>query len=43
VLEDVRDGLVSVEAAARDYGVAIDPDTCEIDSDGTERLRQSSS
>ncbi|MEX2314978.1 MAG: hydantoinase B/oxoprolinase family protein [Thermomicrobiales bacterium] len=41
VLEDVRDGLVSVESAARYYGVAIDPDTHAIDVDETNRLRKS--
>jgi N-methylhydantoinase B len=30
VRADVRDGYVSVEAAARDYGVVLDPDTLEI-------------
>lgn len=39
VLEDVRDGLVSLESAAKDYGVVIDPVTLEIDVQGTEELR----
>ena len=38
VLRDVRDGLVSVEGAARDYGVAIGPDG-EADEAATARLR----
>jgi N-methylhydantoinase B len=39
VLRDVRDGYVSVESAARDYGVAIDPERLEIDAAATARLR----
>jgi N-methylhydantoinase B len=39
VQEDVRQGYVSVEAAAKLYGVVIDPDTFEIDRAATERLR----
>ena len=30
VREDVRDGFVSLEAAARDYGVVLDPDTLDV-------------
>jgi len=30
VVADVRDGYVSVDAAARDYGVVIDPETLEV-------------
>lgn len=30
VREDVRDGFVTLEAAARDYGVVLDPDTLEV-------------
>lgn len=45
VLKDVRDEYVSVEGAARDYGVVItgdpfqDPEHLEIDAAGTARLR----
>jgi N-methylhydantoinase B len=39
VRQDVLDGYISMESAARDYGVAIDPQTFEIDADGTEALR----
>jgi N-methylhydantoinase B len=39
VREDVRQGYVSVKAAADLYGVVIDPQTCEIDVAATERLR----
>lgn len=40
VLDDVLDGLVSVTAAARDYGVAIDPDTLSVDEAATAALRR---
>ena len=45
VLVDVRDGYVSIDGAARDYGVAVvgdpewDPEGLEIDEDATRRLR----
>lgn len=39
VLADVMDELLSVEAARRDYGVAIDPATLTIDAAETARLR----
>lgn len=39
VLSDVLDGLVSVEAAARDYGVAIDPLSMRIDEARTAEHR----
>jgi N-methylhydantoinase B len=38
VLEDVRDGLVSVERAKRDYGVQISPDGT-LDTESTRTLR----
>jgi len=34
----VRKGLVTVEGAARDYGVAVDP-SGRVDSAATQRLR----
>jgi len=40
VLRDVLDGLVSVGAAERDYGVAIDPLRMRVDAEATERLRR---
>jgi N-methylhydantoinase B len=40
VLEDVVNGLVSIEAARTDYGAVIDPATMTIDPDGTRRLRR---
>ena len=39
VLADVSSGYVSVEAAARDYRVIIDPDTLTIDAEATRRAR----
>jgi len=41
VLEDVRNGYVSVEAARDDYGVCIDPATLRVDAAKTEALRAS--
>lgn len=43
VLRDVRNGLVSLESARRDYGVAIDTATWTIDGEETARLRSASS
>jgi N-methylhydantoinase B len=40
---DVRDRLVSVEAAAREYGVVIDPETLEIDDAATNSARGAAS
>jgi len=39
VQEDVRQGYVTAAAAAKFYGVVIDPDTFAVDLAGTERLR----
>ncbi len=39
VLDDVRQGYVSPEAARVLYGVAIDPETLELDAEATERIR----
>lgn len=39
VLDDVLDGLVSVDAARKKYGVVIEPNSCEVDSGATARLR----
>ncbi len=39
VLEDVRQGRVSVEAARRDYGVAVDVERWEVEEEETRRLR----
>ncbi|MBI5016823.1 MAG: hydantoinase B/oxoprolinase family protein [Deltaproteobacteria bacterium] len=40
VLRDVRNGTVSVERAASDYGVAIDPATWTVDEAETARRRR---
>ncbi len=40
VREEVRDEIISIESARRDYGVALDPETLEIDSAETARLRK---
>lgn len=39
VLRDVRDELLTPEAARRDYGVAIDEAACAVDRGATEKLR----
>ena len=41
VLDDVRNGSVSIAAAKNDYGVFIDPKTMTIDSSKTAELRRS--
>jgi N-methylhydantoinase B/oxoprolinase/acetone carboxylase alpha subunit len=40
VLEDVRQGLVSLEAAAREYGVVIDPEDWVVDEEATAQRRE---
>ena len=42
VLADVRDGKVTGEAAARDYGVRVLTDPLRVDRDGTDELRRPS-
>jgi N-methylhydantoinase B len=39
VLRDVRNELVSLDAARRDYGVIIDPTTMKVDETATQQLR----
>ena len=39
VAKDLRDGLVTIEGAARDYGVVARGDPPEIDATATDRLR----
>jgi N-methylhydantoinase B len=39
VREDVRQGYVSVKAAAERYGVVVDPRTFAVDVAATKRLR----
>jgi N-methylhydantoinase B len=40
VLNDVREGYVSLESARTDYRVAVDPKMLEIDEEETRKLRQ---
>jgi len=40
VARDVRDEYVSPEAAARDYGVVVDPVTFEVDEKETKMMRK---
>jgi len=40
VQQDVRNEVVSLEGARRDYGVVIDPVTLEVDRETTNRLRE---
>jgi N-methylhydantoinase B len=40
VLRDVRNGFVSIEGAAKDYGVVIDPRRIEVDVAATARRRR---
>ena len=42
VAEDVRQGYVSVQAAAERYGVVVDPQTFAVDRAATEKLRAAS-
>jgi N-methylhydantoinase B len=39
VAEDVRQGYVSIKAAAQHYGVVVDPNTFAVDRAASERLR----
>jgi N-methylhydantoinase B len=39
VVKDVRNGLISLSAAASDYGVVIDTGNWKIDEAATQRLR----
>jgi len=40
VLDDLKDGFVSMEAASKSYGVVMDPVTMEVDDRGTASLRR---
>jgi N-methylhydantoinase B len=40
VLEDVRQGYVTIEGARRDYAVVIDPQSLTVDADATAALRR---
>src|SRR5690349_2442387 len=39
VVEDVRQGYVSIRAAAEHYGVVVDPDTLAVDHSASKKLR----
>jgi len=39
VAEEVRQGVISIAAARRDYGVVIDPETLALDAAATRKLR----
>ena len=39
VLEDVRNEIITVETAKREYGVVIDPKNMQVDSKATQKLR----
>lgn len=41
VIGDVRNGMISVEAAREEYGVVLDPETLEVDQMATEQQRAS--
>jgi N-methylhydantoinase B len=41
VLEDVRNGFVSIEKAKEDYGIVIDPITFEVNEEKMQKLRMS--
>ena len=41
VLEDVVNGIVSLEKARTEYGVVIDPKTMKVNFEETEKLRKS--
>ena len=43
VLEDVRQGYVSITAAAELYGVVIDSETMQVDHVATKKLRSTRS
>ena len=43
VLQDVLNGLISVKAAEKDYGVIIDSVTMKVDWNATQKLRATKS
>ena len=40
LLQDVRDGKVSLDSAREDYKVVIDPGTLQVDEKATKKLRK---
>ena len=43
VLQDVRNGIYTVDYVRREFGVVINPETLDIDHDATASLRVGSS
>ena len=41
VVEDVRDGYISIEQARQDYGIELDPETLNVIRQTSERLAHS--
>jgi N-methylhydantoinase B len=40
VVQEVKNGVISVERAKQDYGVTVDSDTLELDLAETEKIRK---
>ena len=40
VAQEVKNGIISLEKAREDYGVAVEPETFEVNIEETQRLRQ---
>ena len=40
IAQEVRNGIISPERAAKDYGVSINPETFELDVEATRQLRE---
>ncbi len=40
VAREVKSGVISIESARRNYRVVVDPDTFELDSEATRKLRE---
>jgi N-methylhydantoinase B len=40
VRDEIRNGIISMEKAKKDYGVFVNPDTFEIDYDMTDKQRR---
>ena len=40
VAQEVKNGIISIKKAKEDYGVAVDPETFEVNSEETEKLRK---
>jgi serine/threonine protein kinase len=40
VAQEVKNGIISIKKAKEDYGVAVDPETFEVNSEETKKLRK---